>query len=96
MIEISKQSFPKQCQFINQILQQITKQKHSINKLVTYNNTVLTDCKDICNELNAFLGNTGHAMASKIPSNSDLFKINILNLISRNFFFFAHLAKDKK
>ena len=50
-------------------MQRNNKQKKAIHKLVTENDETLTDCQDICNELNNYFINIGPKMASKIPSN---------------------------
>ena len=54
MIKMNKQNFSKHWQLINQILQRNGKQKHSIRKLITDENALLTDEKEICDELNSF------------------------------------------
>ena len=66
MINENKNNLQKQWQLINQILQRNNKQKKAIHKLVT---KTLTDCQDICNELNNYFINVGPKMASKILSN---------------------------
>ena len=70
MIKMNKQNFSKQWQLINQILQRNGKQKHSIRKLTTDENALLTDEKEICDELNNFFVNIGPNMASKISTNN--------------------------
>ena len=69
MINENKNNLQKQWQLINQIVQRNNKQKKAIHKLVTENVETLTDCQDICNELNNYFINIGPKMASKIPSN---------------------------
>ena len=69
MINENKNNLQKQWQLINQILQRNNKQKKAIHKLVTGNDETLTDCQDICNELNNYFINIGPKMVSKIPSN---------------------------
>ena len=54
MIETNKKNISKQWELINLILQRNRKQTPTINKLVTDDDTILTDHKDICNELNNF------------------------------------------
>ena len=69
MINENKNDLQKQWQLINQILQRNNKQKKAIHKLVTEKDETLTDCQDICNELNNYFINIGPKMASNIPSN---------------------------
>ena len=82
MIEINKKDLSKQWKLINEILQRNRNQEDPINKLVTDNNVILTECKDICNELNDFFVNIGPTMASKITSSETSSEKNILNFIS--------------
>ena len=70
MKKMNKQNFSKQWQLINQILQRNGKQKHLIRKLITDENTLLTDEKEICDKLNSFFVNIGPNMASKIRTNN--------------------------
>ena len=70
VIKMNERNFSKQWQLINQILQRNGKQKHSISKLVTDKNSLLTEEKDICDELNSFFVNIGPNMASKINTNN--------------------------
>ena len=44
MIEMNKKNFSKQWKLINEILQRNRNQKDPINKLVTDNNVILTEC----------------------------------------------------
>ena len=47
MIETNKKNISKQWELINLILQRNRKQTPTINKLVTDDDTIGTDCKDI-------------------------------------------------
>lgn len=67
MIEMNKKNLSKQWQLINQILQRNYKHKQPINKLINENDEILTNCEDICDELNRYFTNVGPKMASKIP-----------------------------
>ena len=89
MIKMNKQNFSKQWQLINQILQRNGKQKHSIRKLITDENAILTDEKEICDELNSFFVNIGPNMASKISTNNSSEGSNIhsyIELLPKSFF----------
>ena len=90
IIEMNIRNFAKQWKLINKILQTNRNQKDPINKLVTHNNVIFTEYKDICNELNDFFVNIGPNKASKIFSNEPHSEKNILNFISsspESFFF---------
>ena len=65
----NKNNLQKQWQLINQMLQRNNKQQTAIHKLVKNNDKTLTDCQDICNELNSYFTNIGPKMASKISAN---------------------------
>ena len=54
MIETNKKHISKHWELIDLILRRNRKQTPTINKLVTDNDTIVIDCKDICNELNNF------------------------------------------
>ena len=87
---MNKKNLLKLWKLINEILQRNRNQKDPRNKLVTDNNVILTECKDIYNELNDFFVNIGPNMASKISSNGNSSEKNILNFISsspESFFF---------
>lgn len=87
MIKLNKKNMSKHWQLINQILQRNNKQKQSINKLVTENNVTLTDCKDICDELNNYFTNIGPNMASKLTTNDfDNSPSNSLTSLPNSFF----------
>ena len=75
---------------MHEILQRNRNQKNPINKLVTDDNVILTECKDICNKLNNFFVNIGPNMASKISSNETCSEKNTLNFVlsSPESFFF--------
>ena len=58
---------------------------------MTDDDTILTDCKDICNELNKFFVNVGPNLVSKISNSGTFSTKDILNCISlkpNSFFFF--------
>ena len=82
MIEMNKKNLSKQWKLINEILQRNRNQKDPINKLVIDNNVILTECKDICNNLNDFFVKIGPTMASKITSAGTSSEKNLLNFIS--------------
>ena len=67
MINENKNNLQKQWQLINQILQRNNKQKKAIHKLVTKSDETLTDCQDICNELNSYFINIGPKWHQKFP-----------------------------
>ena len=80
MIETNKKNISKPWKLINLILQRNRKQTPTINKLVTDDDTIVTDRKDICNEL--FFVNVGPNLASKISNSETFSKKDILNCIS--------------
>ena len=84
MIETNKKNISKQWELINLILQRNRKQTQTINKLVTNDYTIVTDRKDICNELNNFFVNVGPNLASKISNSGTFSKKDILNCILSN------------
>ena len=84
MIETNKKNISKQWELINLILQRNRKQTPTLNKLVTDDDTIVTDCKDICNELNNFFVNVGPNLASKISNSEKFSRKDILNCISSN------------
>ena len=97
MIEINKKNLSKQWKLINEILQRNRNQKDPINKLVTDSNVILTECKNICNELNDFFVNIGPTMASKITSSGTSSEKNLLNFISSSpESFFSNLVLNLK
>ena len=57
---MNKKNLSKQWKLIHEILQRNRNQKDPINKLVIHNNVILTECKDICNELNDFFVQPWH------------------------------------
>ena len=77
MIETNK-NISKQWELINLILQRNRKQTPTINKLVTDDDNILNDCKDIYNELNDFFVNVGPNLASKISNNGTFSRKGIL------------------
>ena len=72
MIETNEKKISKQWELLKLILQRNRKQTPTINKLVTDDDTIVTDCKDICNEINNFFVNVDPNLASKV-SNSGTF-----------------------
>ena len=80
MIKTNKKNISKQWELINLILQRNRKQAPTINKLVTDNDTIVTDCK----ELNNFFVNVGLNLASKISNSGTFSRKDILNCISSN------------
>ena len=97
MIKMNKQNFSKQWQLINQILQRNGKQKHSIRKLITDENALLTDEKEICDELNSFFVNIGPNMVSEISTNNSSEGTNIHSCIeSLPKSFFSKSCTDKE
>ena len=96
MIETNK-NISKQWKPINLVLQRYRKQTSTIDKLVTNDDTILTDCKDICNELNDFFVNVGPNLASKISKNGTFSRKDIVNCISSNpNSFFVNFALSMK
>ena len=83
MIETNK-NISKQWELINLILQRNRKQTPTINKFVTDDDTIVTNCKDICYKLNNFFVNVGHNLASKISNSRTFSRKDILNCISSN------------
>ena len=78
-IEANKRNISKQWELINLILQHNREQTPTKNKLVTNDDTILTDCKDIYNKLNNFFVNVGPNLASKISNNGTFSRKDILN-----------------
>ena len=67
-----------------------SKSKRSNKQTCHDNNVILTECKDICNELNDFFVKIGPTMATKITSSGTSSEKNLLNFISSSpvsFFF---------
>ena len=96
MIETNK-NISKQRELINPILQRNKKQTPTINKLVTDDDTIVTDCKDICNKLNNFLSTLAPIWLLKYPIVENFKGKDILNCISSNpNSFFVNLALSMK